>query len=318
MFGRKKSVTGDRVAAATEPEATVPTTDGPHDRSVVPDAAAYYAELGYGHLDLGAMVIGVPKGRELNVALDPNGQPEFHVVTSVSRVIPRAFAAPKSPGQWRNMVTSMREQLEQQGADVSIHDGPWGREIVAEMPGAVFRAIGVDGTGRRRGHACITVIVGHGRGRVIWAHDGHGRSSTTEVRVMATPENVDSAAEEGREVFKHLLIRRGDGPMPAGEQLPLTIPDEIQQALEKARAQAAAQQQSQAYQQQMAAGAQGKAPGGGGAAGRQSPQQGAQQGAQSSAAQVGDTAPANDADGAGTPPRRDGSAMDRLRGSDDL
>ena len=289
MFGRKKSVTGDRVAAATEPEATVPTTDGPHDRSVVPDAAAYYAELGYGHLDLGAMVIGVPKGRELNVALDPNGQPEFHVVTSVSRVIPRAFAAPKSPGQWRNMVTSMREQLEQQGADVSIHDGPWGREIVAEMPGAVVRAIGGDGD--------------------RW---------TTEVRVMATPENVDSAAEEGREVFKHLLIRRGDGPMPAGEQLPLTIPDEIQQALEKARAQAAAQQQSQAYQQQMAAGAQGKAPGGGGAAGRQPPQQGPQQGAQSSAAQVGDTAPANDADGAGTPPRRDGSAMDRLRGSDDL
>ena len=41
-----------------------------------------------------------------------------------------------------------------------------------------LRAIGVDGTGRRRGHACITVIVGHGRGRVIWAHDGHGRSST--------------------------------------------------------------------------------------------------------------------------------------------
>ena len=38
-----------------------------------------------------------------------------------------------------------------------------------------LHAIGVDGTGRRKGHACITVIVDHGRGRVIWAHDGHGR-----------------------------------------------------------------------------------------------------------------------------------------------
>src|SRR5699024_8922109 len=165
----------------------------------------------------------------------------------------------------------------------------WGREYFAEMPGAVFRA------------SC-----------------GDGDRWTTEVRVMATPENVDSAAEEGREVFKHLLIRRGDGPMPAGEQLPFTIPDEIQQAMEKARARGAAQQRSQAYQQQVAAGAQGKAPGGGGAAGRQSPQQGAQQGAQSSAPQVGDTAPPHDADGSRRPPRRDGSAMDRLRGSDDL
>ncbi|WP_282944602.1 transposase [Bifidobacterium pullorum] len=38
-----------------------------------------------------------------------------------------------------------------------------------------LRAIGVDGTGRRKGRAYITVIVDHGRGRVIWAHDGHGR-----------------------------------------------------------------------------------------------------------------------------------------------
>ena len=38
-----------------------------------------------------------------------------------------------------------------------------------------LHAIGVDETGRRKGHAYITVIVDHGRGRVIWAHDGHGR-----------------------------------------------------------------------------------------------------------------------------------------------
>ena len=37
-----------------------------------------------------------------------------------------------------------------------------------------LRAIGVDETGRGKGHAYITVIVGHGRGRVIRAHDGHG------------------------------------------------------------------------------------------------------------------------------------------------
>lgn len=302
MFGRKKPVTGARDAAAsTAPESQAPSTTGPHDRSSVGDVREYYTALGYGHIDLGSLVIGVPQGRDLNVALDPAGQPEFHVVTKVSRVIPRAFAAPKSAGQWRTMVSGMREQLEQQGADVSVVDGPWGRELVAQLPGAVFRAIGVDGN--------------------RW---------TAEVRVMATPELAEQAAEEGREVFRHLLINRGDGPMPVREPLPLTIPDEIQQALTQARSQLAAQQQAQAYQQQMAAGqagqqpaanqaaaaapaatqAQGSAPQATPAAPQASPttaQQTPQVSGGSAAASEGDTAAR----------RRDGSAMDRLRGADD-
>lgn len=278
MFGRKKSVTGARDAAAEAPaEDAAPAATGPHDRSAVGDVAAYYSELGHGHIDLGSLAIGVPRGRDLNVALDPNGLPEFHVVTTVSRVIPRAFAAPKSPGQWRTMVGDMREQLERQGAEVSIEDGPWGRELVAVLPGAVFRAIGVD-----------------------------GHRWTAEVRIMATPELAEQAADEGREVFRHLVINRGDGPMPAREPLPLTIPDEIQQALDKARTQMAAQQQAQAYQQQMAAGRTAQAA--------QAPAQTAQAPAQAAPAQ---DAPAQPQSEPAAPPR-DASAMDRLRGDDDL
>lgn len=302
MFGRKKPVTAARDTSASDgAQASAPAVPGPHDRSAVGDVREYYEGLGFGHIDLGAMAIGVPKGRDLNVALDPNGQPEFHVVTQVSRVIPRAFAAPKSAGQWRTMVASMREQLEEQGADVTVVDGPWGRELVAEMPGAVFRAIGVDGN--------------------RW---------TAEVRIMATPELAEQAAVEGREVFEHLLINRGDGPMPVKEQLPLTIPDEIQQALVKAQSQAAAQQQARAYQQQMGAGqitpnagqpaaAQPQAPADRSQA--QSPQaQPAQaQTTPQSRAQVAATdAGASPAEGGQAKSRRDGSAMDRLRGSDDL
>lgn len=274
MFGRKKSVTGDRDAADSgEAQGSGPSTEGPHDRALIDDVPRYYTDLGFGHIDLGSLVIGVPKGRDLNVALDPNGQPEFHIVTTASRVIPRAFAAPKSAGQWRTMITGMGDQLEEQGAEVSVEDGPWGRELVAVMPGAVFRAIGVD-----------------------------GHRWTAEVRIMATPELADQAAEEGREVFKHLLINRGDSPMPVREQLPLTIPDEIQQALVQAQSQLAAQQQAQAYQQQMAAGQ-----------GSQTP---AQAQAQSSPAQP----QGSPAQPQGTPaqPRRDASAMDRLRSPDDL
>ena len=49
-------------------------------------------------------------------------------------------------------------------------------------------AIGVDETGRRKGHAYITVIVDHGRGRVIWAHDGHGRQVLDLFFRQLTPE----------------------------------------------------------------------------------------------------------------------------------
>lgn len=296
MFGRKKPATGGRGAAAAETTTpSAPPADGPHDRSTIGDVREYYTELGYGHIDLGALVIGVPKGRDLNVALDPNGQPEFHVVTKVSRVIPRVFAAPKSAGQWRTMVTDMREQLEQQGADVSVVDGPWGRELVAEMPGAVFRAVGVD-----------------------------GHRWTAEVRIMATPELADQAAEEGREVFRHLMVNRGDGPMPVKEQLALTIPEEIQAALDQARTQLVAQQQAQAAQQQAQAFQQQMAAGGAGQQAAQAPAGGATAAQQAPTQPVQDPQPQNPAatpaqnNEPSAPPRRDGSAMDRLRRSDDL
>lgn len=299
MFGRKKSATGAREAAAADAAApSTPPVEGPHDRSTIGDVREYYTDLGFGHIDLGSLAIGVPQGRDLNVALDPNGQPEFHVVTQVSRVIPRAFAAPKSAGQWRTMVSDMREQLEQQGAGVSVVDGPWGRELVAELPGAVFRAIGVD-----------------------------GHRWTAEVRVMATPELADQAAEEGREVFRHLVINRGDGPMPAKEQLALTIPDEIQAALTQARSQLAAQQQAQAFQQQMAAGGAGQQPAQGVSAQQQAQAAAPNQAAAQAPAQAAQdpAAPTQDApagpvqkDSRQAAPRRDGSAMDRLRGGDDL
>ena len=63
-----------------------------------------------------------------------------------------------------------------------------------------LHAIGVDETGRRKGHAYITVIVGHGRGRVIWAHDGHGRQVPGLFLRQLTPERRAS-----------IRIMNGDG-----------------------------------------------------------------------------------------------------------
>ena len=278
MFGRR--IRDENASAASGSGRANPVGEGPHERSTVTDVPGYYADLGYGHMDLGALVIGVPPGRELNVVLDPNGQPEFHILSENARVVPHVYAAPKSAGQWRTWVKDLREQLEQQNAEVTIEDGPWGRELVAELPGAVFRAIGVDG--------------------YRWM---------TEIRVMSVTDRAETAAEEGREVMRHLVVNRGDAPMPVREHLPITVPDQVQQALVQAQQQMAAQQQAQAMAQQMGAGApvaqqpmtqQGMPPAVGnhavpGASGSQQ------------------NAPAQPA----AEPRRESSAMDRLRDDDE-
>ena len=38
-----------------------------------------------------------------------------------------------------------------------------------------LRRIGIDETGYKKGHKYLTVVVGHGRGRPVWAHEGYGK-----------------------------------------------------------------------------------------------------------------------------------------------
>ena len=49
-------------------------------------------------------------------------------------------------------------------------------------------AVGVDGTGYRKGHAYLTVVVDHERHRVIWAHDGVGGDVFDMFFKALTPE----------------------------------------------------------------------------------------------------------------------------------
>lgn len=49
-------------------------------------------------------------------------------------------------------------------------------------------SIGVDETGYRKGHTCITVVVDHERYRAIWAHDGYGRDVFGLFFQTLTPE----------------------------------------------------------------------------------------------------------------------------------
>nr|WP_169813721.1 DUF3710 domain-containing protein [Nocardia pseudobrasiliensis] len=193
---------------------------GPYDYEDVSDLVGTVADQ---RLDLGSVILPVPPGGQLQVEMTPDGTPQaVHLATQHGRLTVAAYAAPKSPGQWRSVAADLADSLRADGAQVSIQNGPWGRELHAVTEGADLRFIGVDG--------------------YRWM-----------VRLVAA--GPSGAADEGqplvnaaRTILSETIVRRGDEPLPVREPLPVVLPQELADQLI-----AAHQQQIQAQQDALAA-----------------------------------------------------------------
>lgn len=193
---------------------------GPFDYDEVADILDRISEQ---RLDLGSIILPVPDGGQLQVEMTPDGTPQaVHLATPHGRLTVAAYAAPKSPGQWRTVAADLAESLRADGAQVSVQTGPWGRELHAVTEGADLRFIGVDG--------------------YRWM-----------VRLVAA--GPSGAADEGtplveaaRAILADTVVRRGEEPMPVREPLPVVLPQELADQLI-----AAHQQQIEAQQQALAA-----------------------------------------------------------------
>ncbi|MBU3706595.1 MAG: DUF3710 domain-containing protein [Mycobacterium sp.] len=184
-------------------------------------------------LDLGSVLIPMPAGGQVQVELSPQGVPSaIWVVTPNGRFTIAAYAAPKSPGLWREVASELADALRNDQAQVSIQDGPWGREVVGTGAGVV-RFIGVDGY--RWMVRCV---------------------------VNGTHESMDALIVEARQALADTVVRRGDTALPVRTPLPVQLPEELanqlraaatQQAQQAQQAMLAAQQAMQAAQQQAAA-----------------------------------------------------------------
>lgn len=170
---------------------------GPFDESEVSSVKPY--------IDLGAIKL-TPReglnmrleveegtGRVVAVALDFNG--------STLQVQP--FSASRSNGMWHEIRAQIADQIAKQGGTVTEFTGVLGPELLCKVPALsdgkqIFqdaRFIGVDGP--------------------RWFLRG----------VMAGPAVTD--AEQGKamiELFRDLVIVRGQAPMPPGELLPMHVP----------------------------------------------------------------------------------------------
>ena len=50
--------------------------------------------------------------------------------------------------------------------------------------------IGVDETSYKKGHKYITVVINHDTGKVIWAHEGHGKTIFTKFFMLLSKEQL--------------------------------------------------------------------------------------------------------------------------------
>lgn len=184
---------------------------GPFDIEDFDDPAA----AATARLDLGSVLVPLPEGAQVQVELSEAGVPSaVWLVTVNGRFNIAAYAAPKSSGLWREVAAELAEALRRDTPNVSIVDGPWGREVVGMATGAV-RFIGVDG------YRWMVRCVINGR-----------------------PETIDALAQQAREALADTVVRRGDTPMPVRTPLPVRLPEPMAEQLRAAAEQQAAARQA--------------------------------------------------------------------------
>ncbi len=200
--------------------------DGPFDIDDFDDPST----AAVGRLDLGSVLIPLPEAGQVQVELTQQGVPSaVWVVTPNGRFTVAAYAAPKSAGLWREVASELADSLRKDASQVSIKDGPWGREVVGAASGGqgqasgVVRFIGIDGY--RWMIRCV---------------------------VNGPEENADALAAEARDALADTVVRRGDTPLPVRTPLPVELPEPMANQLRAAAEQASAQQAAQAGGQQPA------------------------------------------------------------------
>ena len=109
MFGRKKKTDADETPVEYDVADSNTDTDefpalgtedrGPYDATDFEDS-----EPTEGRLDLGSVLVPVPDGGQIQVEMSTDGSPQaVHLVTQYGRITVAVYAAPKSPGQWREV-----------------------------------------------------------------------------------------------------------------------------------------------------------------------------------------------------------------------
>jgi len=117
------------------------------------------------------------------------------------------FAAPRGSGLWNEIRTQIVEQIHKQGGQTRVNDGPFGPEVLAQIPVTA---------GPQAGQVSLARFIGVDgprwflRGRI----SGEG---------AVNPE----AAAQIEDLFRSIVVVRGNTPMPPRDLIPLHMPASV-------------------------------------------------------------------------------------------
>ncbi|MFT2816134.1 DUF3710 domain-containing protein [Leifsonia sp. A12D58] len=174
-------------------------TEGPLDESEANPVRPY--------VDLGGIKILPREGLHLRLEIEEGSKRVVAIgldyAGSTLQVQP--FAAPRSSGLWHEIRDQIADQIAKQGGTTTEREGSFGPELVAEIPVAAGQGAG--GTTR------IARFIGVDGPR--WFLRG----------VIAGEGAVNvEAAQQIEDLFRSIVVVRGNAPMPPRDLIPLRMP----------------------------------------------------------------------------------------------
>lgn len=176
-------------------------TEGPFDVAEVPAMRPY--------VDLGGIKVAPREGLQLRLEVDERANKVAAVSLDYAESLlqVQAFSAPKSSGLWGTVRAELTQQMTAQGAEVSEETGELGPELIVKTKQPsdqggdtrVVRFLAVDGP--------------------RWMLRG---------AVMGKATEDPLARAQIIELFRELVVVRGEQPMPPSELIPLRVPAGVQ------------------------------------------------------------------------------------------
>ena len=176
-------------------------TAGPFDASEVPAIRPY--------VDLGGIKVAPREGLQLRLEVDERNNRVVAVSLEYAESLlqVQAFSAPKTTGLWNTIRADLVRQLAAQGAEAVEESGPLGTELVARTDVPAEQGGGV---------------------RVARFIAVDGPRWTLRGTIMGKAAVDTAAREQVIDLFRELVVVRGDQPMPPSDLLPLRVPAGVQ------------------------------------------------------------------------------------------
>jgi hypothetical protein len=164
------------------------------------------------HVDLGSMVLPVSEDLELQLQVEEESQQlvSAMLVMGDSALEVGAFAAPSSGGLWPEIRPELVDSVLSNGGSAALVPGPFGVELRRLLP--------VETPDGEQGYQPSRMWLAEGP---RWMLRGivYGEAALTE--------DIESPAGELLELFRQIVVRRGDEPMAPGDLLPIVLPPEL-------------------------------------------------------------------------------------------